>query len=110
MVSHFSMLTKYVMALRIQLCFLAGTGVLFGQINLPITFQGATATQATFSYSAPDASSCIVQESTDPAFTTLDQDVDPTLFAGSNLDARTGNIVNGTHRQIVVGFRGTATA
>src|SRR5947209_12304 len=99
----FSMLTTYVMALPIQLCFVAGTGVLFGQSNLPITFLGATATQATFSYSAPDASPCIVQESTDPTFTTVDQDVDPTLFSGSNLDARTGNIVNGTYRQIVVG-------
>jgi hypothetical protein len=106
---HFSMLTRYVMTLPIQLC-LAGSGLLFAQSNLPITFLGATATQAAFSYSAPDPSPCTVQEATDPAFTAVDHDVDPTLFSGSNLDTRTGNLVNGTHRQIVVGFRGTATA
>ena len=89
---------------------LAGERLLLGQGNLPIKFLGATPTQAIFSYSAPDPSPCTVQESTDPAFTTLDHDVDPALFPGSDLDTRTGNFVNGTYRQIVVGFRGTATA
>jgi hypothetical protein len=102
------MLTRSAAALL--LCLLLATGVLFGQSNLPITFQGATPTQATFSYSAPDFSPCIVQESTDPAFTTGGHDVDSTLFPGSNLDTKAGNIVNGNYRHIVVGFRGTATA
>jgi hypothetical protein len=62
-----------------------------------------------FTYSAPDTNACTVQEGTDPTFTTVDHDVDPSLFPGSNLDTRTGNIVNGMYRQIVVGFRGTTT-
>jgi hypothetical protein len=104
------MLTRSATALPSQLCLLLTTGVLLGQSNLPITFEGATPTQATFTYSAPDSSPCIVQESTDAAFATLDHDVDPALFPGSNLDTRAGNIVNGPYRHIVVGFRGTATA
>src|SRR5437763_8418838 len=75
-----------------------------------IQMLGATPTQAAFSYTAPDANTCTVQESTDPTFATVDHDVDPVLFAGSNLDTRSGNLVNGTHRTIVLGFRGTATA
>jgi hypothetical protein len=75
-----------------------------------IQMLGATPTQAAFSYTAPDANACTVQESTDPTFATVDHDVDPVLFPGSNSDTRSGNLVNGTHRTIVVGFRGTATA
>jgi hypothetical protein len=71
---------------------------------------GATPTQATFRYTAPDANACTVQEGTDPTFASVDHDVDPTLFSGSNLDTRTGNIVNGVSRTIVVGFRGTGVA
>src|SRR5260370_35659194 len=72
-----------------------------------IQMLGATPTQAAFSYSAPDANACTVQESTDPTFATVDHDVDPVLFPGSNSDTRSGNLVNGTYRTIVVGFRGT---
>lgn len=70
---------------------------------------GATPTQAIFSYKAPDTNACTVSEGIDPAFASVDHDVDSTLFPGSNLDTRSGNIVNGQYRQIVVGFRGTAT-
>ncbi|MFL6354722.1 MAG: hypothetical protein ACJ74Z_23120 [Bryobacteraceae bacterium] len=97
-------------ALCSQLCLFLAPGALVGQSKLPITFEAATPTQATFTYSAPDSSPCIVQESTDPAFSTVDHDTDPNLFPGSNLDTRAGNIVNGPYRHIVVGFRGTATA
>lgn len=99
------MLNRYAIALLSL-----GSGVLFGQTSLPITLLGATSTQAVFSYVAPDSSPCRVQEGTDPGFTTVDRDVDPALFAGSDLDTRNGNIVNSAYRQIVVGFRGTATA
>lgn len=71
---------------------------------------GATPTQAIFSYTAPDTNACSIEEGTDPTFATVDHDVDPSLFAGSNLDNRAGNIANGLYRTIVVGFRGTATA
>ena len=74
---NLSMLNGSAAALPRQLCLLLVSGVLLGQSNLPIKFLGATPTQATFSYSAPDPSPCIVQVSTDPAFTTLDRDVDP---------------------------------
>jgi len=76
----------------------------------PIQMLGATPTQAIFTYAAPDTNACTIEEGTDPTFATVDHDVDPGLFAGSNLDNRAGNIVNGLHRTIVVGFRGTATA
>ena len=76
---------------------------------LSIQMLGATPTQAAFHYKAPDTNACTVQESTDPTFATVDHDVDPVLFPGSNLDTRSGNIVNGTDRTIVVGFRGTGT-
>ncbi|MBV8903259.1 MAG: hypothetical protein JOZ22_06440, partial [Acidobacteriia bacterium] len=78
--------------------------------TLAVNLLGATPTQAAFSYVAPDNNACSVQEGTDPTFATVDHDVDPSLFIGSNSDNRPGNIVNGQYRTIVVGFRGTAVA
>ncbi len=78
--------------------------------DISIRLIRATPTQAVFSYTAPDSNACQVQEGTDPRFTTVDHDVDPKLFPGSNLDTRPGNIVDGASRVIVIGFRGTGLA
>lgn len=77
---------------------------------LAVTMAGVTPTQAVFSYTAPDTNACTVEESTDPTFATVDHDLDPILFPGSNSDNRPGNVVTGASRTIVVGFRGTALA
>jgi hypothetical protein len=84
---------------------------LCAQTNIPLSPLGMpTPTQAVFSYTAPDGNACTIQEGTDPTFATVDHDVDATLFSGSNLDTRTGNLAQGRHRVIILGFRGTATA
>lgn len=70
-----------------------------------------TATQAVITYTAPSSEPCTIQEGTNPAFTTVDHDVDPKLFAGSNQDtSRPGSVIDGPRRTVVIGFRGTATA
>lgn len=71
----------------------------------------ATPTQAIISYTAPATDPCTIQEGTDSSFATVDHDVDPVLFPGSNQDTtRPGSVINGMERTMVVGFRGTATA
>ncbi len=72
-----------------------------------LTLQEATATetQAVIRYVAPDDNACTIQVSTSAAMSPLVHDVDPALFAGSNLDTRAGSTVNGTERVVVVGKR-----
>ncbi|MGC2657478.1 MAG: LamG domain-containing protein [Bryobacteraceae bacterium] len=85
--------------------------------SFPVSVLGVTATQAILQYNAPDANACTVSVSDSSAtnqftgaFMNVVHDVDPTLFAGANLDTRAGNFVNGASRTIVVGLRGTGDA
>jgi hypothetical protein len=83
---------------------LAWTGPVEGQ--LPVQ-AGATATQAILVYQAPDDSTpCQVQVSRAPSLQRLVPDVNPTLFAGADLDTRPGSSGTGsTSRFYVVGLR-----
>jgi hypothetical protein len=71
---------------------------------------GTTATQAVVAYTAPDATACTLSASQtadgsgDPT-PPLIQDLDPSVFAGSNLDSRAGNISAGLARTFVIGKR-----
>jgi hypothetical protein len=71
--------------------------------NVSVT--GVTNTQAILHYTAPDTSLCTVAVSTSPTFSPLVHDVDPAIFAGSNLDARSGNLTSGQERSFVIGKR-----
>ncbi|HSM76982.1 MAG TPA: hypothetical protein VLT57_05135, partial [Bryobacteraceae bacterium] len=70
----------------------------------------ATATQAILSYTAPDSNPCTIQVSENASLTPLAHDIDPSLFAGSSSDARTGSITLGSERTFVIGKRAVETA
>src|SRR5690349_6353528 len=76
--------------------------------NVAVT--GVTNTQASISYTAPDANACGVEVSESATYSPLVYDVDPTLFPGANLDSRPGSIAVGRSRTFVVGARLAATA
>jgi hypothetical protein len=83
--------------------FLAALPVSAAISNVRVT--GVTNTQAIVAYNAPDGNSCLISVSVNPSFTPVVYDVDPTKFAGSNVDTRPGNVVNGTSRVFVIGKR-----
>jgi len=70
-----------------------------------VSVSGVTNTQAVLQYTAPDTTPCMVEVSTSPTFVPLVHDVDPAIFAGSNLDNRPGSISGNVARTFVVGTR-----
>src|ERR1035441_7054267 len=61
--------------------------VAYGAVgNLQV--RGVTSTQAILAYTAPDTNACSVEVSQSQSYLPLVHDVDPALFAGSNLDNR----------------------
>src|SRR4051812_42585654 len=80
------------------------TSMAYGAIgNLQV--RGVTSTQAIVAYRAPDTNACIVEVSESPSYRPLAHDVDPTLFAGSNLDSRPESTTSGLSRVFVAGKR-----
>jgi len=84
--------------------FLLMASTAFGAIG-NVQVRGVTATQASLSYTAPDAGVCTVEVSESQSYRPLVHDVDPALFAGSNLDSRAESLVSGMARVFVVGKR-----
>jgi hypothetical protein len=82
---------------------LSGTFASASILNIHIS--GVTNTQAILQYQAPDAQACAVEVSEKSDFSLLVNDVDPTKFAGANLDSRTGNFSSGRLRTFVIGKR-----
>src|SRR4051794_12287406 len=76
----------------------------FGAIG-NVEVRGVTSTQASISYTAPDASACSVEVSESPTYRPLVHDVDPVLFSGSNLDGRPEGIASGQDRVFIAGKR-----
>src|ERR1035438_6769106 len=67
--------------------------------------RGVTSTQAILAYRAPDTNPCSVEVSESPSYSPLAHDVDPALFAGSNLDNRPDTTASGPQRVFVAGKR-----
>ena len=83
--------------------FVITTSIAYGAIgNLQV--RGVTSTQAILAYRAPDRNACTVEISESPSYRPLAHDVDPTLFAGSNMDNREAT-ASGLNRVFVAGKR-----
>src|SRR5262245_54888181 len=77
--------------------------IAYGAIgNLQV--RGVTSTQAILEYRAPDNNACTVEVSESPSYRPLAHDVDPALFAGSNIDNREAT-ASGLNRVFVAGKR-----
>lgn len=71
-----------------------------------VSVLGLTNTQAALQYTAPDSTACTVEVSTSPTYLPLVHDVDPAIFAGSNLDNRPGSVsISSVTRTFVAGTR-----
>ena len=72
---------------------------------MTVTAFSQSPTQAILSYTAPTSSACTVEVSESGSYAPLSFDVDASLFAGANLDSRTGALSNSTARLFLVGTR-----
>lgn len=80
---------------------ITGGGIASGNVPSP----GATNTQYLSSYTAPSTNPCTWKISESATLTPLVHDVDPSLFSGSNSDARAEGYSSGTSRVFVAGKR-----
>src|SRR5947209_6666349 len=89
------------MAFILALAFIAApSGASTYPANVKVS--GVTATQAVLTYSSPFP--CSIEASEGTVIGALVHDVDPVLFAGSNLDTRPGSVpADGSSRQFVIG-------
>lgn len=78
--------------------------VAFGAVD-HVAVRSVTNTQAILTYTAPDTSACSVAVSESATLSPLIHDVDPVLFAASNLDNRAESLTSGRARVFVVGKR-----
>src|SRR5580698_8154421 len=77
----------------------------FGQ-SVVVTIPATSPTQAVLTYTSPGNSACTLEISESSSFSPLVHDVDGSLFAGANLDNRTGSINSaGNLRIFVAGTR-----
>jgi hypothetical protein len=97
-------------------CWLAGvsaSGLLPAAVT-NVRVIGTTATQALIGYTAPDAAACsiAVSQTADGSgnpLPPLAHDVDPAIFANSNLASRLGSIPVGQSRVVAIGKRDAET-
>ena len=90
--------------MRLSMIVLAAS-MAYGAVgNLQV--RGVTSTQAVLAYTAPDTNPCFVEVSESQSYRPLAHDVDPALFAGSNLDSRPEGTASGVQRVFVAGKGG----
>ena len=89
--------------MRLSTIVLTATAAYGAVSNLQV--RGVTSTQAIIAYTAPDTNACSVEVSESQSYLPLAHDVDPALFAGSNLDNRPEATGSGTQRIFVAGKR-----
>ncbi len=78
---------------------------------MTVTVPTKTSTQLVIKYPAPSASACTVEVSESATYAPLAHDVNSALFAGANLDTRTGSLgVGSSSRVFVAGTRIVAVA
>ncbi len=77
---------------------------LFAQVT-NVVLQGTSPTQGVISFTVPDPTNCLVQVSRSSNFAAYVDDVNTTLFPGSQNCNRAGSIVNGTSITFVIGLR-----
>ena len=99
--------------MRTALLGILAIGCSFAQSNLRVL--GTTATQAAVAYTEPDATACTiaVSQTADSAgnpTAPLVPDVDPAVFAGSNLDSRADNVTVGRSQTFIIGKRSAQAA
>jgi hypothetical protein len=78
-----------------------------GQVELPVSVLGTTATQAMLFYTAPTGAPCIVEASDAPEYWPPLHDLDVLLYEGANSDDRGGSFVGGPQRVILIGTPST---
>jgi uncharacterized membrane protein YgcG len=90
---------------------LKSSNIAFASTLLNVTVLNVNPTQAILTYTAPDTNACSVEVSESSGYTPLVHDVDPSLFAGSNLDSRSsGTGTANVSRVFVVGKRAAEKA
>src|SRR4051794_16634108 len=85
--------------------FLAASGGVSQAAISAVQISGVTNVQAAISFQAPADVRCRLEASEDPSYQPLVHDVNPALFTGSDLDNRTGNVVDGASRIFILGSR-----
>jgi hypothetical protein len=77
---------------------------MIGQVS-DVSVKGTTPTQAVVAYTAPTDDACVILVSESSSLAPPVHDIDPALFAGANLDSRSGNANDGRRRVFVIGKR-----
>lgn len=110
-------LTTVVMSLSAQIGSLSQTinpssqsAQVLGASTISVSVVGTTNTQAVLKYTAPDAGSCRLEISESPSYASPVHDVNPALFAGADMDNRTGSLSDSASRIVVIGKRLTEKA
>lgn len=83
----------------------AKEGVVLGAGDFTNQIIGTTNTQAVLTYSSPTTSPCTILVSESASYSPLINDVNPTLFTGSNKDDRQGSSSSGLEKVFVIGKR-----
>ena len=78
--------------------------------TITVNVEGATPTQAVFSYDTLDSSACSVRVAEAGSLGGVVHDVDPAIFSGSDQDlSRPSTISDGTRRYVIIGARTSET-
>lgn len=74
-----------------------------------VTVQFTTSTQGVVTYTAPTTAACSAELSLEADYSPVVEDVNTTLYPGSDQDSRTGNLTTGRSRVFVFGRHGMYT-